>query len=221
MAINIDAMWSPIVAAIILLAALFVPYIVGVCFGHVRAWFPYIHELGSDDPERCVFTAFFNVVALLFYLNVRAQQNHINVALRGQGSGYLDEISFWCGILACFGLFIMANFPGIKKNKIPFLIHSGGALMFFGGSMIYCGILTWISYDAATRNDDKWLAFALRCLLMVLFIVVLVGYIMLWYCGRHKPQKPMIKFSALCQWLLFIIVIGFFLTYEIEYSSRR
>ncbi|XP_071831113.1 DNA damage-regulated autophagy modulator protein 2-like [Apostichopus japonicus] len=219
MAISIDFTWSPITAAIFLLAALFIPYIIGVCCGHVRAWFPYIHEIGADDPERCIFTALFNVVALLLFLNVREQQNDIYKQLRGQRSGHLDEVSFWCGALACLGLFIMANFPAIKKNKIPFFIHCGGAIMFFGGSLVYCGILSWFAYKEASKNDDKWVPFALRCLFLVLFVFVLLGYILFWYFGRHKPQKAMIKISALCEWLLVLIIIGFFLTLEFEYSN--
>ncbi|KAJ8024153.1 DNA damage-regulated autophagy modulator protein 1 [Holothuria leucospilota] len=218
--VEIQMTWSPILAAILLLAALFVPYIIGVCFGHVRAWFPFIHELGADDPERCVFTALFNLVALLLFVNVNAHQSVINRKLRWQRrSSHLDDVSFWCGALACFGLFIMANFPAIKKNKIPFFIHCGGAVLFFCGSLIYCGILAYFSYKETENNDENWFPFVIRCLLLFLYLMALIGYIVFWYFGKSQPQKAMIKISALCQWLLLITIIAFFLTYEIEFSK--
>ncbi|KAJ8024152.1 DNA damage-regulated autophagy modulator protein 2 [Holothuria leucospilota] len=214
---EIQMNWSPVLALIFLLAALFVPYTIGVCSGHVRAWFPFIHELGANDPDRCVFTALLNLVALLLFVNVNDQRNVINEILVWQTqSSYLYGFSFWCGALACFGLFLMANFPAIN-NKLPFFIHCCGAVLFFCGSPVYCGILTLFSYNETKYYDENWFPFIIRCQFLFLYLIALIGYIVFWYFGKSQPQKVIIKISALCQWLLPITVIAFFLTYEMEF----
>ena len=98
----------------------------------------------------------------------------------------VNKVSFYLGLIAAFGMFIVANF----QETAVVIIHFSAAVTCFGGSVLYMICHSWISHRMvplyASRRVAHW---------RTLFSVV--GAILFITCNVFLPSFSLIRqFSA-------------------------
>ncbi|KAG8223121.1 hypothetical protein J437_LFUL000542 [Ladona fulva] len=178
--------YLPIAVFILFPTTFLCTYIAAVLQGHVEPDFPYISDAATYSPESCVFGQLMNLGTFLLagciYIRYReigeyptVEADNYQPALPKPLSIRLNNWSLVLGLLACFGLSLVANFQ--ETNVI--IVHLTGAFLCFGVGTVYFWLQAFASYHLHPFVDGLWVAH----LRMVLSVISTIFFIVLSVTG--------------------------------------
>lgn len=219
----------PLSLFILIPVTFLITYTISVQWDHVVPGFPYISETGTLSPESCIFAQFLNIAALLLACCVYIRHRQVSQWQLERGNDLVSKrivvVTAWCGILACFGLDILANFQEARVVGA----HMIGAMTCFTAGTIYFCLQTYLSYKMVPAVNGKIVVFiraGLSVLTLILTITTIIpGYIsMLEFQGNdYKKWLPTDGgwgwhvASAISEWVLAIVYCCFLLTFVPEF----
>ncbi|XP_012344634.1 DNA damage-regulated autophagy modulator protein 1-like isoform X2 [Apis florea] len=206
----------PLSLFILIPVTFLITYTISVQWDHVVPGFPYISETGTLSPESfacCVY--------------IRHRQVSQWQLERGNDlvSKRIVVVTAWCGVLACFGLDILANFQEARVVGA----HMIGAMTCFTAGTIYFCLQTYLSHKMVPAVNGRVVVYiraGLSVLTLILTIATIIpGYIsMLEFQGNdYKKWLPTDGgwgwhvASAISEWVLAIVYCCFLLTFVPEF----
>lgn len=221
----------PLSLFILIPVTFMITYTISVQWDHVVPGFPYISETGTFSPESCIFAQLLNIAALLLGCCVYIRHRQVEQWRKERGQVLVDRkltgITALCGVLACFGLDILANFQEARVVAA----HMIGAMTCFTAGTIYFCLQTYLSYKMVPAVNGWMIVYVRACLsalTMILTVATIVpGYIsMLEFKGNdYKKWQPTDGgwgwhvASAVSEWILVIIYCAFLLTFVPEFRQ--
>ncbi|NXK72848.1 DRAM2 protein, partial [Amazona guildingii] len=221
----------PVVLVVWSAASFVFSYITAVILHHVDPLVPYISDMGTTPPERCLFGIMLNISAFLGMATMYVRYKQVE-ALNPERSRILrlNKIGLTLGLMSCFGLCIIANF----QKCILYYVHVVGACLTFGVGAIYMLVQTILSYLMQPELHSKdifWirLTTSLWCWssIVSMFVSSVVLYSGLY--GTNLVQKlhwdPQEKgytahiTSTASEWSLAFSFLSFFLTYVRDFQK--
>ncbi|PIK55005.1 putative DNA damage-regulated autophagy modulator protein 2-like [Apostichopus japonicus] len=101
-------------------------YCIAVKLGHVIAGLPFISDTGTMPPESCVFGQLLNMTAAAALACIFIRFKQVGIAAEGNNSvSLLNRVGFVLGIIACFGMSLVANFQELNVASV----HMIGAML--------------------------------------------------------------------------------------------
>lgn len=214
----------PIFLVIWSCAGFIITFIIAVERRDVVPFIPFISDTGTTPPESCVFGLLINISSFLgaftIYIRYKILQtlNEANPLVKSR----LNCVAFLCGLLACLGMCIVANFQETALR----VAHDIGALLAFGMGTVYLILQAVISFKMLPLCNDRW-AFGFRVFIAVLSVLVFFPMIACYFVSGESKLKwdPMDKgygnhvTSALCEWIVAFCFNFFFLTYIKEFQK--
>ncbi|XP_018494365.1 DNA damage-regulated autophagy modulator protein 1 [Galendromus occidentalis] len=134
MALNPRVRFIPLCVAILMPITFTISFMMARTAGHING-FNYISDTGTVPAESCYFGQLLNIIALLLACTTYHLYQLVDKENR------LERISVWFGITAGIGASLVANFQELNV----LLIHIVGALLAFGGGVIYLWLRTFAS----------------------------------------------------------------------------
>ncbi|MCL4124652.1 UNVERIFIED_CONTAM: hypothetical protein GTU68_042268 [Idotea baltica] len=136
----------PLSVFVLFPATFIITYCIAVLLGHTEPEFPYISDTGTQSPESCIFGQALNLGALLIFFTFYIRYRQISEFYRNHSSSSsilrFNKAGFIIGTLAAFGISLVANFQ--ETNVLS--VHLVGALMAFGGGVVYLWLQALCSY---------------------------------------------------------------------------
>ncbi|XP_034270069.1 DNA damage-regulated autophagy modulator protein 2 isoform X1 [Pantherophis guttatus] len=211
-------------------AAFVFPYVVGVFLHHIDTLVPYISDLGTTPPERCLFGIMLCFVSFLGIATIYVRYKQVS-ALNPEEPKMLrlNKAGLVIGMVSCFGICIIANF---QKTTV-FFIHTFGAFLTFGIGVIYILVQTIISYKMQPQIHGKdifWIRFTilLWCAVSIMSMAI-SSFILLSLSGidslqrQHwNPQEKGYTFhiiTTVSEWSLAFTFVSFFLTFIRDFQK--
>lgn len=206
---------------------------ISIILGHCEVAFPYISDTGTHTPESCLFSQLLNIASFLVAITIKVrykqleQQCRDNLTPDANGILTLNKASLWLGLLAAFGLSIVANFQELQL----FVIHMIGAYCSVGLGLIYCCIQTRLSYYMMHLIKSGLMLARIRLALTVLLAInftvsTILGPIALsqfdgtdltmWKSTDRGYVLHLI--SAICEWISALSLSFYILTYSHEFK---
>ncbi|XP_034270075.1 DNA damage-regulated autophagy modulator protein 2 isoform X2 [Pantherophis guttatus] len=194
-------------------AAFVFPYVVGVFLHHIDTLVPYISDLGTTPPERCLFGIMLCFVSFLGIATIYVRYKQVS-ALNPEEPKMLrlNKAGLVIGMVSCFGICIIANF---QKTTV-FFIHTFGAFLTFGIGVIYILVQTIISYKMQPQIHGKdifWIRFTI--------LLCLSGIDSL-QRQHWNPQEKGYTFhiiTTVSEWSLAFTFVSFFLTFIRDFQK--
>ncbi|XP_069797366.1 DNA damage-regulated autophagy modulator protein 2b isoform X2 [Narcine bancroftii] len=145
-------------------AAFSFSFITAVTLHHVDPLVPYISDIGTTPPERCLFGIMLSISAFLGVGTMYVRYKQVDALIREEASVVyrLNQVGFGLGLVSCLGLCIVANFQ--KTTLIQ--AHIVGAVLTFGMGIIYLLMHTIISYKMQPVFHGIKI-FWIRCVLLI------------------------------------------------------
>ncbi|XP_037678534.1 DNA damage-regulated autophagy modulator protein 2-like [Choloepus didactylus] len=144
-------------------AAFIFSYVTAITLHHIYPALPYISDMGTVAPEKCLLGAMLNVTAVLCiatiyvcYKQVQALNPEENCITK------LNKAGFVLVLLSCLGRSIVANF----QKTILFAAHVSGAVLTFGLGLLYLFVQTILSYQMQPQIHGKQV-FWIRLLVVI------------------------------------------------------
>jgi len=133
--------WLPVTFLLVAVATLLVNYAWSVIRNDIYPVFPFVSDVGAQQPERSLFGLGVNVISaqmwcIVFVRSVQLKAYHEDQAV-------LNKWSYRFGCLAAFGLLLVANFQDDEDHVRA--VHFVGAALSFGSFLVYCWVQTVIS----------------------------------------------------------------------------
>ncbi|XP_071449864.1 DNA damage-regulated autophagy modulator protein 2 [Hetaerina americana] len=161
-------------------------YIAAVLLGHVQPNFPYISDTAAYSPESCVFGQLINLGTLVLAACIYIRYREIEAFPSMEADNYqpstpaplsvrFNKWSLYLGLLACFGLSLVANFQ--ETNVL--VVHLTGAFLCFGVGTLYFWIQAFASYHLHPIVNGLWVAH----LRMVLSVISTIFFLILTVTG--------------------------------------
>uniref|UniRef100_A0A0N4ZQ32 DNA damage-regulated autophagy modulator protein 2 n=1 Tax=Parastrongyloides trichosuri TaxID=131310 RepID=A0A0N4ZQ32_PARTI len=234
----LEKVWLiPLFSLIFSFLAFALGYIIAVTEGHVHAVWPYISDTGTLLPESSIFGQLLNLSALFLALSIYLRHRQIVEFYwhKHHVEGYwrfFSLILLIIGYTSSLGVSIVANF---QQHKSTMYVHYSGALLAFGGGLIYAWGQTIFSYIMSPKLVWKVVSH-FRCLLttiatLTFFTMILFGCIL----GKSKdkttkqldgyhlvhwtPDMPNFKehtIGTCSEWILAICFQFYILSFAIE-----
>ncbi|XP_026831105.1 DNA damage-regulated autophagy modulator protein 1 [Ooceraea biroi] len=206
-----------------------ITYTISVQWDHVVPGFPYISETGTLSPESCIFAQCLNIAALLLGCCVYIRHRQVLQWQTERGRDLVGRkiivATMCCGILACFGLDILANFQEARVVAA----HMVGAMTCFSAGTLYFCLQTYLSYKMVPAVNGTIIVYVravLSALTLILTIATIVpGYISMseFQGNDYKKWLPVDGgwdwhvASTICEWILAIVYCAFLLTFVPEF----
>ncbi|KAF2897203.1 hypothetical protein ILUMI_08977 [Ignelater luminosus] len=148
-----------------------ITYLVSVLDGNVYAFFPYISDTGALPPESCIFGLLVNIGAAILAATMYIRYRQVDFAINCKDVDLhrmWNTLSIIFGIIACFGINLVANFQETTASEIHFI----GALLAFGIGILYFAVQTKISSSYLhIRNKTCTYGIGIRLLYFRIFLV--------------------------------------------------
>lgn len=229
----------PVVFAIVFTLMLGCTYTFSVWRGDVDPVFPYISASGDSRPESCVFSMMLNLCSFISILVVYLRYSLV-VELNRSSDLLLktaNRVFLYAGIGGGTGMFLVANF----QETVLIQVHLFGAFLCFGSGCIYMLGQSWISYRMHPLFAGKRIAH-IRAVLAVIsticfFIAFGFGMLAASTFHRYYPDLPTPRpwthklvpmpgynlhcISAVAEWSLAILHMGFLLSFSREFEKIR
>ncbi|XP_012057515.1 PREDICTED: DNA damage-regulated autophagy modulator protein 1-like [Atta cephalotes] len=206
-----------------------ITYTISVQWDHVVPGFPYISETGTLSPESCIFAQCLNIAALLLGCCVYIRHRQVLQWQIERGHDLVDKkviaVTTCCGILACFGLDILANFQEARVIAA----HMVGAMTCFSAGTLYFCLQTYLSYKMIPAVNGIIIVY-LRAILSALTLILTIATIIPGYISMSEFQGNDYKkwlpadggwgwhvASTICEWILAIVYCAFLLTFVPEF----
>lgn len=165
----------PLLLAVLSLTTFVITYVISFVRNDT-SWFPTISDTADRRPESNVFGFLFNfcsvvglVTALVRYLQLRhdADWNESDrfVLIR------LNKVALVFGIVSSLGASVVANF---QEDAVS-VVHIIGALMVFGGGILYCWVQSFISYKMKTCGLITNTLFTIRLLIIIAMSIFFIS----------------------------------------------
>ncbi|XP_028302715.1 DNA damage-regulated autophagy modulator protein 2-like isoform X2 [Gouania willdenowi] len=213
-------------------ASLVFAYITAVVLRHVDPLVPYISDIGTTAPERCVFGIMMDVSAFLGIATVYVRYKQVE-ALTAEDQLLLRRLNLGGLLLGCissFGMCVVANF---QKTTL-FSVHILGAALTFGVGALYILVQTLLSLHMHPHVHSRGvylvrLAVGLWTLVSIIcmFISSVTLYSSLpevevvrklhWTPGEKGYVAHLV--SSVSEWSLALSFISFFLTYIRDFQT--
>ncbi|XP_078272700.1 DNA damage-regulated autophagy modulator protein 1 [Rhinoraja longicauda] len=214
----------PIFLVIWSCAGFIITFIIAVERKDVVPFIPFISDTGTTPPESCVFGLMINISSFLgaftIYIRYKILEtlNKANPFVKSN----VNCGALLCGLLACLGMCIVANFQETAVR----VVHDLGALLAFGMGTIYLVFQTVISFKMLPLCNDRC-AFGFRAFIAGLSVAVFFPMIACYFVsGESKlTWDPMERgygshvTSALCEWIVAFCFNFFFLTYIKDFQK--
>ncbi|XP_065900671.1 DNA damage-regulated autophagy modulator protein 2-like [Dysidea avara] len=223
-----------VLLVVVMSSGIVATYSIAVSHDHVRAAWPYISDTGDHAPERFVFSLMCCVSGPIVIMIVLVHFKHIKLLVDSGLWRVFNCITFFIGCLAGCGLFLIGSFQ--NRTSLSFL-HYTGAVMLFGGSLIYCSCVTLMSHFIIKVKLMKTVIRATLCLCVLGGIITqLVATFIanLQYDDDHDKNKhgrfhwsPSDKgytahlISTGSEWFIMIVIFCFFFTYITDFRNIR
>ncbi|XP_012278015.1 DNA damage-regulated autophagy modulator protein 2 isoform X1 [Orussus abietinus] len=219
----------PLSLFILIPVTFMITYTISVQWDHVVPGFLYISETGTLSPESCIFAQCLNIAALLLGCCVYIRHRQVEQWQIERGHELVDRriiiVTVWCGILACFGLDILANFQEARVVAA----HMIGAITCFTAGTMYFSLQTYFSYKMAPAVNGMSIVYV-RAILSTLTLVLTVTTIIPGYVSMSEFRGDDYKkwlptdggwgwhvASAVSEWILAIVYCAFLLTFVPEF----
>nr|XP_020466816.1 DNA damage-regulated autophagy modulator protein 2-like isoform X1 [Monopterus albus] len=209
-----------------------VSYIIAVVLGHVDPLVPYISDLGTTAPERCVFGIMMNVSAFFGIATIFVRYKLLKV-ITGENKLILHKLNglgLVFGCISCFGMCVVGNF----QRTTMFSVHIVGAVLTFGVGALYILVQTLLSFNMQPHIHSKTvylvrLGISVWTLssIIALFVSSVIMYSSLpsldaalklhWVPGETAYTAHI--FSTISEWSLSFSFIGFFFTYIRDFQK--
>ena len=219
-----------IMSTLIILTLIF-GYCISVGIGKVNAVFPYISDTGTKPPASCVFGFLLNIASAMTLIVMYIRHAHFEKlnSLQFPRLHALNDISFFIGLLSCFGMMIVACFQ--ETNVLS--IHMVGAVMAFVLGIIYCWFQCYLSFAmvAVSSKTNLFVRIILSTCATICFLMVVVGA----RCARSQADKgkPIINLdwkskdpgyaahlvSTFAEWIMAVCFVLFFVTFYHEFKT--
>ncbi|XP_011690726.1 PREDICTED: DNA damage-regulated autophagy modulator protein 2-like isoform X2 [Wasmannia auropunctata] len=219
----------PLSLFILILVTFVITYTISVQWDHVVPGFPYISETGAFSPESCIFTQCLNIAALLLGCCIYIRHRQVLQWHTERGFDLVNKrvivAATCCGILACFGLDILANF---QDTRVAAAHMMGAIICFLAGTLYFC-LQTYLSYKMVPVVNGisiVYLRAILSALTLILTIAVFVtGHISVSEFQGNNYRKWLPAdggwgwhvASTTCEWVLAIVYCTFLLTFVSEF----
>lgn len=203
-----------------------VSYIIALFRGDVDIIFPYISDTGANPPESCIFGLMTFISSCAGTATIYARYKYVE-KLSEQNSlvkPCLNKATLWLGIIACFGMCIVATF----QETTVTIVHDIGAFLFFTSGVVYIILQCVISFQSAPYGSSIcWC----RIRVLVAFIaaaafvptVICAFFVKQTTLHRHTYDKDY-RFhiaSAVCEWVVAFSFVCFFLTYIDDFKTFK
>nr|XP_020466817.1 DNA damage-regulated autophagy modulator protein 2-like isoform X2 [Monopterus albus] len=175
-----------------------VSYIIAVVLGHVDPLVPYISDLGTTAPERCVFGIMMNVSAFFGIATIFVRYKLLKV-ITGENKLILHKLNglgLVFGCISCFGMCVVGNFQPHIHSKTVYLVRLGISVWTLS-SIIALFVSSVIMYSSLPSLDA-----ALK---------------LHWVPGETAYTAHI--FSTISEWSLSFSFIGFFFTYIRDFQK--
>ncbi|XP_012278020.1 DNA damage-regulated autophagy modulator protein 2 isoform X2 [Orussus abietinus] len=183
----------PLSLFILIPVTFMITYTISVQWDHVVPGFLYISETGTLSPESCIFAQCLNIAALLLGCCVYIRHRQVEQWQIERGHELVDRriiiVTVWCGILACFGLDILANFQEARVVAA----HMIGAITCFTAGTMYFSLQTYFSYKMAPAVNGMSIVYV-RAILSTLTLVLTVTTIIPGYVSMSEFRAPRRRF---------------------------
>ncbi|KAI1309046.1 DNA damage-regulated autophagy modulator protein 2 [Halotydeus destructor] len=174
--------WLPISVALGVPFTFIITYVTALFLGHVQG-FPYISDTGKVAPESSFFSLLINLVCVLFALTIFVRYKQIQQYYRQTDPPHeatvkilaRNYVSLYLGMLAIFGLMILANF---RSGDVA-IAHQTGALVCFLFGPLYCWYQTNLSYLMEPLVNSRAMAHVRLTLVIIMTITFLISLV----CG--------------------------------------
>ncbi|PIK33723.1 putative DNA damage-regulated autophagy modulator protein 2-like [Apostichopus japonicus] len=159
----------------------------------------------------------FSDVKALACIFIRFKQ--VGIAAEGNNSvSLLNRVGFVLGIIACFGMSLVANFQELNVASV----HMIGAMLCFGVGSVYTILHTWITFKLRNRGSITCLRLFLSVSCSFLFIITMVYTTKA--LNMHAGLNPLIwhdtddgfvlhQVATSSEWLLAISFLVYFWTF--------
>nr|XP_024220178.1 DNA damage-regulated autophagy modulator protein 2 isoform X2 [Halyomorpha halys] len=181
-------------------------------------------------PESYVFSLLVNITAYLLGICVYLRYLYVKkyARFRNPRGTWLNKFSAWIGILACFGLDMVAN---CQVSSFP-LPHYIGAFLIFIGGTIYFYMQTAVSYKMIEVIEmphlhvlRTWLSI-LSCLLIIVVVACGIAAKMMFPGSKSEERQWLPKdkgyiphiLSAASEWFLVLAHGALLLTFLPSFS---
>ncbi|XP_029317633.1 DNA damage-regulated autophagy modulator protein 1 [Cottoperca gobio] len=195
-----------------------VSYLIALIRHDVDIIFPYISDTGATPPESCIFGLMTFVSACAGIATIYARYKFVEKLSEDTKvvSLPLNKTAFVFGVLACFGMCIVATF----QETTVTVVHDIGALVFFVSGILYLILQSFISYRAYPLGSSVGvcrtrLGIAVLASLAFFPTVICAFFVKQTTLHRDAGDKdyPFYVASASCEWIVAFSFICFFLTY--------
>ncbi|CAB3399309.1 unnamed protein product [Caenorhabditis bovis] len=171
----------PIIFGIVFTINLVVVYIMAVINDDVDPILPYLSSAADRRPQSCIFAILTNISAMLSFAVILLRYHIVALYFVIEHDDHLNTIrannlSMISGIIACTGMFIIAN---VQETALTGL-HLFAAFMTFLFGIMYMGFQTFASYNFAARNMGTKFLFYFR---LVLTVIATFSFLAAIICG--------------------------------------
>ncbi|XP_023022651.2 DNA damage-regulated autophagy modulator protein 2 isoform X2 [Leptinotarsa decemlineata] len=227
---KISVEWLPSIICNLLLVLVVITVSLSFHYGHVTHIIPYISDTGTLPPESCIFGQVLNILWTLISFSMYIKFKQVQCIFLNHNivdKNSLNKISLRIGLIAAFGVSIVANF----QETNLFIVHWIGAVLVFGGGAIYICLQT-IIYLKITPVIGQWRSTQLRVVLSVIstmsfvifFVAAMVSYRQFQGRDHLKWQQKDGGFewhniSTLSEWICATSVMIFILLFTAEFKS--
>lgn len=231
-------MWAslgllPVFQVSIALLTFFLSYVWAVARNHVSPTFPFISDTGAHRPESSFFSQMLNITAILsfftMYIRYKYVQLKTNFELTSRWQSRVNLATFVFGVIAAFGVSLVANFQDNSELRV---VHFIGACLAFALGVVYCILNTVMTYSLEGKLVFRWRV-AITCLCVVVGIAMAASWItayVVWGSNPHtgkdtrrwKPEDNGYTAhicSTVFEWVLSLSFFAFFLTYVRQFDS--
>jgi len=184
-----------------------------------------ISNTGTVPPASCVFSLLLSISAMFGVVFMYFRHGHLELIFdENDGKSHtVNDISFFIGVLSCFGILIVACFQ-VTKVWIP---HMAGAALGFISGCVYCWLQSYLSYVVAGTMGRK---IVLRIVLAASgSLGLLLYFVFAKLAGVDDPKKDLLHWlpsvpgyvwrviSCFFEWICALSVLGYFLTFYKEF----
>ncbi|XP_003973061.2 DNA damage-regulated autophagy modulator protein 2b [Takifugu rubripes] len=226
--------WLPAALVVWTAASFGLAYITAVVLNHVDPLLPYISDMGTMAPERCVFGIMLDVSSFLGMATVYVRYKQVG-ALTAEGSpnlSRLNRVGLVLGLISSLGMCVVANF---QKTTL-FSVHLVGAVLTFGVGALYILVQTLLSLRMQPHFHSKTV-YLVRlgigvwtlCSIISMFVSSVIMYSTLagvdvthklhWTPGEKGYTAHII--STVSEWSLAFSFFSFFLTYIRDFQKIK
>lgn len=185
-------------------------YIIAVSLGHVPAWLPMISDCAVDKPERYPFRIGIITAASLLALGAYSFYCYLHTSTLG-GIKDSDKVAVVIAAVSCFFLACVGAINEQENNTL----HSGSAVIFFTGYLIYMLMTTYRLWHSS--NPERQISPVSLAIKIGLAAATFVALITLVYgstdWGKYKLT------IAICEWTAVICIISYNLSYTYEFDG--